>query len=214
MSPVAYLRTQTSRLEIMAVGHNIPSSVATAISAMWMVMLVSNFTFTFNQEYTAEKTRQRQDAWLLARCEDPEFVMNMKQHADLCRIVEAEAQMNVPLSALHSTMAKLHMCGMHSCDDLLRATYNSIGMHSHTAFASVIVLAMLLPTIIMPMYRRWAELAALHHIRSKMERPYDENSDTFRSLMYTPQAMLGVQVQGAPLTRRLAIESRPPAHYS
>ena len=209
---VRKLLTRTKNMSAMSVAHSIPSSLATAISALWVIILISNFTFTFNQEYTAEKTRQRQDAWLLARCEDPEFVVNMKQHTDLCRTVEAQAQINLPLLALHTTLGKLYMCGTHSCDELLNTAYSSIGMHSHTAFAILVVLALLLPTIIMPMYRRWAQLAAIHHIRSKMDRPYGDNNDAFRTLMYNTPAMLGVQVQGGPhekLTRRNAIEYSP-----
>jgi hypothetical protein len=199
-------------MSVMSLAQSIPSSVATALSALWVIILISNFTFIFNQEYSAEKTRQRQDAWLLARCEDPEFVVNMKQHSDLCRTVEAQAQMNIPLIALHTTLGKLYMCGTHSCDELLKAAYSSIGMHSHTAFAVLVVLILMLPTIIMPMYRRWAQLAAIHHIRSKMDTPYGDNNDAFRTLMYNTPAMLGVQVQGAPnssLKRRNAIEYNP-----
>lgn len=84
-------------------------SAATAISR----------TYVFYESYSQFTLQRTEEAWLRERCKEADFYSNMRQHTDLCALVESRAREWVLLHALNTVCTTTHVCGTRPCIEYL-----------------------------------------------------------------------------------------------
>jgi hypothetical protein len=71
--------------------------ITTLSMVFFTSLIVCNFIYVLHTEHTTARQRLLDDKWLLGKCGEPDFYMNLKQHTDLCEGVEANARRSILL---------------------------------------------------------------------------------------------------------------------
>ena len=85
----------------------------------------------YHKAYTDHMQRLEDDAWLQTQCSDPQFIVRMRQHADVCDRVRATFQQPAFLVGIHAVCPKL----------------------GWEALAAAVTLLLIAPSVILPYYR-------------------------------------------------------------
>ena len=142
---------------------------AIAISCIgFLVTRLQVFSEALNGEYQ----RLAQEEWLRRECKKPEFYANMQLHADLCDRVEAHARGNVWLSALAHLFENTYLCGYSPCAVVLDQVLDWVAGRGIPFLILFAVLALLLPSVLVPIYRQYVAHAADVHVSHRYGDPY------------------------------------------
>jgi hypothetical protein len=128
----------------------------------------------FSEALNGEIQRRAQEKWLRTECTKPEFYANMQIHADLCDKVEANARGNVWLAALAHLFQNTYLCGYCPCAVLLDRLLDWIAAHGLPFIVILAVLALLLPTVFVPMYRQYLTHTAEQYVAQRYNAPYGQ----------------------------------------
>ena len=147
-------------------GPNIVQWAFTFVPACAIVLSCVGFLVTrvqmFSEALNGENQRRSQEAWLRQECKKPEFYANMQLHADLCDKVEAHARGHAWLAALSHLFQNTYLCGYMPCATVLDRTLEWLAGHGVLFTALLAVVAVLLPTVLLPLYR--------HHLNHAAEK--------------------------------------------
>jgi hypothetical protein len=142
---------------------------AIALSCVgFLVTRLQVFSDALNGEYQ----RRAQEAWLRSECKKPDFYANMQLHADLCDKVEAHARGNAWLAALAQLFEKTYLCGYSPCAVVLDETLDWVAGHGVPFLILFAVLALLLPTVLVPMYRQYLTHVTDVRVSHRFGDPY------------------------------------------
>jgi hypothetical protein len=109
----------------------------------------------FSEALNGQYQRRAQEAWLRSECKKPDFYANMQLHADLCDKVEAHARGNAFLAALAQLFESTYLCGYSPCAVVLDNTLDWVAGRGVPFIILFVVLALLLPTVFVPIYRQY-----------------------------------------------------------
>jgi hypothetical protein len=126
----------------------------------------------FSEALNLEYQRRTQEAWLRSECKKPDFYANMQLHADLCDKVEAHARGSPFLAALAHLFETTYLCGYSPCAVVLDETLDWISGHGVPFLILFAVLALLLPTVLVPMYRQYLNHVADVRVSHRFGDPY------------------------------------------
>lgn len=90
-----------------------------AMTAFWTSSFLLIRTVVFVEAFNEVIAIQRDEAWLLRKCSDAEFHLNLRRHTDLCDQVHRNAERNPYLYAFGAVAQTAHLCGRHSCAQVL-----------------------------------------------------------------------------------------------
>jgi len=128
----------------------------------------------FSEALNGEIQRRAQEKWLRTECAKPDFYANMQIHADLCDKVEANARGNVWLAALAHLCQNTYLCGDCPCALLLDRLLDWVAAHGIPFLLIFAVLALLLPTVLVPMYRQHLTHTADNYVAQRYNAPYGQ----------------------------------------
>ncbi len=129
----------------------------------------------FSDALNGEYQRRAQETWLRRECKKPDFYANMQLHADLCDKVEAHARGSPWLAALAHLSANTYLCGYSPCAELLDGALDWVAGRGLPVLLLLAALALLLPTVLVPLYRQYLAHAADEH----MARGFVRGADPF-----------------------------------
>jgi len=129
---------------------------------VYCLLIVINFAEMFHKNLTLLHRKRENDSWLQARCKEQEFVHHIRHHIDLCETVERDALTNAYLSAIQMALDGLHLCGSYSCEKILIQLTESLRFSIYTWIASLVIVMVLLPLCVLPLYRKWQRNLLLH----------------------------------------------------
>lgn len=142
---------------------------AIALSCLgFFVTRLQVFCDALNGEYQ----RRAQEAWLRRECKKPEFYANMQLHADLCDKVEAHARGNAWLAALAHLFENTYLCGYSPCAVVLDETLDWVAGRGVPFLVLFALLALLLPTVLVPFYRQYLTHATDVRISHRYGDPF------------------------------------------
>ena len=157
-------------------GPNIVQWAFTFVPACAIVLSCVGFLVTrvqmFSDALNGENQRRSQEAWLRQECKKPEFYANMQLHADLCDKVEAHARGHAWLAALSHLFQNTYLCGYMPCATVLDRTLEWLAGHGVLFTALLAVIAVLLPTVLLPLYRHHLNHAAEKYVSVMYNTPY------------------------------------------
>ena len=136
--------------------------VLTACFVVYCLLIVINFTEMFQSNLSHLQRKRENDEWLRKRCGEQEFVTHMRNHIDLCEAVEKNAMSNSYLVAVQMTLDRLHLCGTYSCEAIALYIIQSLRFSMYVWVVVIIVLFVLFPLCVLPVYRRWQRNMLLH----------------------------------------------------
>jgi hypothetical protein len=136
--------------------------VCTLSFVVYCLLIVINFVEMFHTNLTQLQRKRENDKWLQDRCKEQEFVHHIRHHIDLCETVERDALTNSYLSAIQLALDGLHLCGSYSCEKIFISMTESFRLSIYTWIASSIVVLVVLPLCIIPLYRKWQRNLLLH----------------------------------------------------
>lgn len=142
-----------------------------AIALSCLGFLVTRLQF-FSEALNGEYQRRAQETWLLRECKKPEFYANMQLHADLCDKVEANARGSPFLVALAQLFEHTYLCGYSPCAEILDSGLDWVGSHGVPFLLFFVALALLLPTVLVPMYRQYLVYSADVHVSQRYNHPF------------------------------------------
>ena len=128
----------------------------------------------FSEALNGEYQRRAQETWLRRECKKPDFYANMQLHADLCDKVEANARGSPWLAALAHLFENTYLCGYSPCAELLDSGLDWIAAHGVPFLLLFAALALLLPTVLVPMYRQYLLHAAGVHAAQRYNHPFGQ----------------------------------------
>jgi hypothetical protein len=118
---------------------------------MWGGTMLVSRSYMMYKALNAEWTRKSNNAWLLEKCNDPEFYFNLKEHTDLCADVVSNHQSSVWLNALYIVVVSTHLCGVSSCLDVVESVLSAMGW---PLLLFCVLCAFVSPNIAYLIYRR------------------------------------------------------------
>jgi hypothetical protein len=136
--------------------------VCTLAFVVYCLLIVINFAEMFHKNLTLLHRKRENDSWLQARCKEQEFVHHIRHHIDLCETVERDALTNAYLSAMQMALDGLHLCGSYSCEKILIRLTESLRLSIYTWIASLVIVMVMLPLCVLPLYRKWQRNLLLH----------------------------------------------------
>jgi hypothetical protein len=136
--------------------------VCTLAFIIYCLLIVINFAEMFHTNLTRIHNKRETDSWLTARCNEQEFIHHMRHHIDLCEKVAEDARTNAYLVAVQLALDGLHLCGSYSCEKILIAITMSFQLSIYTWIASIIIILIMLPLCVLPLYRKWQRNLLLH----------------------------------------------------
>jgi hypothetical protein len=136
--------------------------ITTLIFVVYVLLIVTNFAEMFLANLTQLHRKRDHDRWLQIRCTEEEFVNHIRHHIDLCDTVERDALSNSYLVAIQMALDGLHLCGSYSCERLLFALTESMRLSIYSWIAALIIVCVLLPICVLPLYRKWQRNLLLH----------------------------------------------------
>ena len=89
------------------------------LGVFWIVSFTLGRLFVFYETYTETNRLLHDETWLREQCEDPSFYSNIRQHADLCIVVQRNFERGSVLVALNAVADTAHLCGRYSCADAI-----------------------------------------------------------------------------------------------
>jgi len=157
-------------------GANVLYWACTFVPLCAIVLSCVGFVVTrlqvFSEALNGEFQRRAQEKWLRRECAKPEFYANMQLHADLCDKVEATARGSPWLAALAQTFESTYLCGYSPCAVLLDSLLDWIAAHGVPFLLVFAALALLMPTVLVPMYRQCLVHAADARLSRQATRDY------------------------------------------
>ena len=90
-----------------------------SLSCFWAASFLIVRFVVFVEAFREVQQVQHDEKWLLENCRDPEFYSKMRQHTDLCMMVQRNAERSPALFALNAVANTAHLCGRYSCQDML-----------------------------------------------------------------------------------------------
>lgn len=133
----------------------------------------------FSEALNGEMQRRAQEKWLRTECARPDFYANLQLHADLCDKVEANARGNVWLIALAHLFENTYLCGYSPCAQLLDNLLDWIAAHGIPFLLIFAVLALLLPTVLVPLYRQYSMHTADEYVSRRYSTAFGNNTYCF-----------------------------------
>lgn len=94
------------------------------------------------------------EEWLVRQCEHDEFYHNMRHHSKLCDEVSRKADDAVLLHAFRDVIEETHLCGVHSCLNVFEVVLGFLAQQSYHLVVFGVCLVILIPTLILPLWRR------------------------------------------------------------
>lgn len=89
------------------------------MTVFWVASFLVVRLVVFMEAWHEALAIQSDEAWLLRRCSDAEFYLNMRRHTDLCDQVQRNAARSPFLYALGAVAKTAHVCGRHSCTEIV-----------------------------------------------------------------------------------------------
>lgn len=126
----------------------------------------------FSEALNLENQKRAQEKWLRTECAKPDFYANMQLHADLCDKVEANFRGSPFLSALAHIFQNTYLCGYQPCAMLLDRALDWVSAHGIPFLVVFAVLALLLPTVLVPIYRQHLAHAADAYVAQQYNTPF------------------------------------------
>ena len=82
---------------------------------------------SFHETYFKYSEKIESERWLLAQCKDPEFFANLRQHSELCFLVESNHRVGAFMLALKEAISSLNLEQylMRALEDAARAASSS-----------------------------------------------------------------------------------------
>ena len=149
---------------------------ATLCTTIWIVALIVNFVVVVKNELSLLQEKQLEDRWLLLQCEDPIFAARMQNYNDPCAHAKHRMQMNIHIMAFHRTLDQVFLCGSFSCERLVWMLLDKVRSNLIIFFTVFMFVLVLIPTLVLPFWKRWTDHIAETHIRTKFNMPYGYNS--------------------------------------
>jgi len=138
----------------------------------------SGFLLTRVQLYyealVVEQQRRKHEEWLMQQCKSPEFYANMKHHSALCDQVEAHARGSVHLVAAMQLIQNTYLCGYAPCGTVIDHALLWVTGHGVLFGGALLLLVLLTPTLLVPLYRQHVNCAAEQYIADRIHMPYGE----------------------------------------
>ena len=106
-------------------------NIGTALLSMTAVLIFFFCWPAYHKAYTEHLQRLEDDAWLQTQCSDPQFIVRMRQHADVCDRVRATFQQPAFLIGMRA------MCPQFGWE----------------AVAVTLLLLLIAPSVLLPYYR-------------------------------------------------------------
>jgi hypothetical protein len=148
----------------------------TLCSTVWIVALVVNFIVVIKNELATLEEKRSKDKWLLSECEDPVFSAHMQYYNDPCTHVRHRMTMNIHIVAFHRALDQVFLCGSYSCEGLTWMLLDKVRSNLILFFSIFVFLLILVPTLVLPVWKRWTDHLAETHIRDNFNMPYGFNS--------------------------------------
>ena len=126
----------------------------------------------FSEALNGEFQRRAQETWLRRECQKPDFYANLQLHADLCDKVEANARGSPFLAAFAHLFEHTYLCGYSPCAEILDHTFDWVAGHGLPFLVLFGVVALLLPTVLVPLYRQYLVHAADAHVAQRYHHPF------------------------------------------
>lgn len=145
-------------------------------TSVFVLLVVVKFMLAFHEEHTLFRQKLRDDAWLVEKCNDPQFYINFKQHSDLCQDVQANAQTHVFLHCFKGALQAVELCGFVSCQELAYNLMNAIANGGILAMGSFVALSLILPILCMHLFRIFCDAVAEQHLKTKYNMPFGYNA--------------------------------------
>jgi hypothetical protein len=137
----------------------------TLVVVVYCLIIMTNFAEMFLASLAEIHRTRKHDSWLQDRCSEQEFVLHMRHHIDLCDTVQRDALNNSYLLAMQMALDGLHLCGSYSCERILVALTESLRLSIYSWIATLVVVCVVFPLCVLPLYRKWQRNLLLHENR-------------------------------------------------
>jgi hypothetical protein len=142
--------------------------------AFWCCGFVLTRVQLYAEALVVEQQRRKHEEWLMQQCKSPEFYANMKHHSALCDQVEAHARGSVHLVAAIQLIQNTYLCGYAPCGTVIDHALLWITGHGVLFGGALLLLVLLTPTLLVPLYRQHVNHAAEKYIADRIHMPYGE----------------------------------------
>jgi hypothetical protein len=141
---------------------------------MWVGMFLLSRVHKLHDAYGMLELERSNDEWLVAQCKKDDFYHNMKHHSSLCDSVQRKQHDILLLRALERVIEETYLCGYDSCGKLLVAVGDYMLGRGIVLTACLALAALLLPTLLLPIFRRKLNGMADQRMQELYNRPFGD----------------------------------------
>lgn len=141
---------------------------------MWVCMFLLSRVHKLHEAYGMLEAERNNDEWLVEQCRKDDFYHNMKHHSSLCDSVQRKQYDILLLRAVERVIEETYLCGYDSCGQLLVAFGDYMLGRGIVLTACLALAALLLPTLLLPVFRRKLNGMADQRMQELYNRPFGD----------------------------------------
>jgi len=168
--PPSMLRNRHAGMEVAQVLH-----VLTILGlALWVGMFIISRLHMLHASYSQLENERENDQWLVEQCKLHEFYHNMKHHSSLCDAVQKKQGEILLLLAMQRVIDETYLCGYESCGSLMMKVGDYMLGRGIVLTVCLALAVLLLPTLLLPIFRRKLNLMADQRMQELYNRPFGD----------------------------------------
>lgn len=141
---------------------------------LWVGMFALSRVHKLHEAYGTLESERDNDQWLVAQCKRDDFYHNMKHHSSLCDSVQRKQHDILLLRAFERVIEETYLCGYDSCGKLLSSVADYMLGRGIVLTACLAFAALLLPTLLLPIFRRKLNVMADERMQTLYNRPFGD----------------------------------------
>ena len=138
----------------------------------WVAMFAVSRIHMLHTSYSSLRNERENDVWLSEQCKQDEFYHKMKHHSTLCDSVHKKQSDILILMAVNNVIENTYMCGYESCGSLMIKVGDYLLGRGIVITGSLFLLFLLMPTLLLPLFRRRLNVMADDRMQQLYNRPY------------------------------------------
>lgn len=141
---------------------------------LWIGMFLVSRLHMLHASYSVLENERDNDVWLVEQCKLHEFYHNMKHHSSLCDSVQKKQGEILLLLAMQRVIDETYLCGYESCGTLMMKVGDYMLGRGLVLTGCLVLAVLLLPTLLLPIFRRKLNVMADHRMQELYNRPYGD----------------------------------------
>ena len=147
-------------------------NICMGLILFWLICFIFSRIHMFINSYNLLTQELKDEEWLVKKCQDDNFYHNMKRHSEICDQANMRLRDILFISAIKKVVDSTYLCGYEPCAVMLDSILNWMIGKGFLVCVLLGFILLMLPTIILPLWRQYLNSLADKHMNQLYNNPY------------------------------------------